>query len=584
MKKSHPNLSVTDIEAWVGSRSFSRGQSYFRQGAILEPRRQGMTLKARCLGSSAPSYWVEVTLDDEGITEAECSCPVGAGGHCKHVAALLLTWLDDPEAFHESANLETALELRSKPELITLIRQMLKRYPDLEYLLELPSLAAGENQTAINPEIIRRQVSHAFASRGDDWGWRDPFETARDLDELLSLAGQYQEQADHTNAATIYRIVAEEILRYADVVMGDESGRLGGTVYDCVEGLGSCLESVQDSSARRDILQTLFNVYLWDVKMGGIGIGDGVPEILLELATPQEKELLTGWTRSALSGIREWGHEVLGGLLLDLQAETLDDEEFLEICRSTGRINDLVDRLLQLGRVDEAVSESEKAGDYHLLALADIFVQHGHGSLAERLVHDRSETSRDTRLTIWLMDYAIEQGDLPEALALAQRLFWMRPSLTEYLEMKKLAIQLSKWLELRIETLEALSKNKQFGLLVEIYLEEGEIDLALEALEQARTAARHRWDFPYSLELQVAKAAEKSHPEQAIRLYLNQINSLIDRRGRDNYAEAANHLKVVRALYKHLGRQEDWQTLIANLRQDNRMLRAFQDELNKAGL
>ena len=584
MKESHPNLSVTDIQAWVGSRSFSRGQSYFRQGAILEPRRQGMTLKARCLGSSAPSYWVEVTMDDEGITEAECSCPVGAGGHCKHVAALLLTWLDDPEAFHESANLETALELRSKPELIALIRQMLKRYPDLEYLLELPSLAAGENQTAINPEIIRRQVSHAFASSGDDWGWRDPFETARDLDELLSLAGQYQEQADHTNAATIYRIVAEEILRYADVVMGDESGRLGGTVYDCVEGLGSCLESVQDSSARRDILQTLFNVYLWDVKMGGIGIGDGVPEILLELATPQEKELLTGWTRSALSGIREWGHEVLGGLLLDLQAETLDDEEFLEICRSTGRINDLIDRLLQLGRVDEAVSESEKAGDYHLLALADILVQRGHGSLAARLVHDRSETSRDTRLTIWLMDYAIEQGDLPEALALAQRLFWMRPSLTEYLEMKKLAIQLSKWLELRFETLEALSKNGQFGLLVEIHLEEGEMDLALEALEQARTAARHRWDFPYSLELQVAKAAEKSHPEQAIRLYLNQINSLIDRRGRDNYAEAANHLKVVRALYKHLGRQEDWQTLIASLRQDNRMLRALQDELNKAGL
>jgi uncharacterized Zn finger protein len=584
MKKSHPNLSVTDIQAWVGSRSFSRGQSYFRQGAIFEPRRQGMTLKARCLGSSAPSYWVEVTLDDEGIVEAECSCPVGAGGHCKHVAALLLTWLDDPQAFHESANLETDLEQRSKPELIALIRQMLKRYPDLEYLLELPSLAAGENQTAINPEIIRRQVAHAFASRGDDWGWRDPFETARDLDELLDLAWQYQEGADGANAAIIYRIVAEEILQHEHIVMGDEAGRLGGLIDACVVGLGSCLEVIQDSSARRDILQTLFNVYLWDIKMGGIGIGDRVPEILLELATPQEKELLTGWTRSALSGIREWGQEILGGLLLDLQAETLDDEEFLEICRSTGRINDLVDRLLQLGRVDEAVSESEKAGDYHLLALADIFVQHGHGSLAERLVRDRSETSRDTRLTIWLIDYAIEQGNLPEALALAQRLFWMRPSLTEYLEMKNLAIQLSNWLELRFETLEELSKNKQFGLLVEIYLEEEEIDPALEALEQARTAARYRWEFPYSLELQVARAAEKSHPEQAIRLYLNQINSLIDRRGRDHYAEAANHLKVVRELYKHLGRQEDWQTLIASLRQDNHKLRAFQDELNKAGL
>src|SRR3972149_1347177 len=147
MKESHPNLSVTDIQAWVGSASYHKGQSYFRQGAIFEPRRQGMTLKARCLGSSAPSYWVEVTIDDGGITEAECSCPVGAGGHCKHVAALLLTWLDSPEAFEESADLETTLEQRSKPELIALIRQMLQRYPDLEYLLDLPSPAAGIDKT-----------------------------------------------------------------------------------------------------------------------------------------------------------------------------------------------------------------------------------------------------------------------------------------------------------------------------------------------------------------------------------------------------------------------------------------------------
>ena len=73
MKKGYPNLSRSDILAWTGSASFSKGQSYFRQGAILEPRQQGMTLKARCLGTSAPSYRVEVTLDDEGIAEADCS-------------------------------------------------------------------------------------------------------------------------------------------------------------------------------------------------------------------------------------------------------------------------------------------------------------------------------------------------------------------------------------------------------------------------------------------------------------------------------------------------------------------------------
>jgi len=99
MKESHPNLSISDIQAWVGVASYRKGQSYFQQGAIIEPCQQGMTLKARCLGSSAPSYRVEVTMDEEGFTEADCSCRVGAGGRCKHVAALLLSWLDNTEVF-----------------------------------------------------------------------------------------------------------------------------------------------------------------------------------------------------------------------------------------------------------------------------------------------------------------------------------------------------------------------------------------------------------------------------------------------------------------------------------------------------
>lgn len=177
------------IQAWVGSASYCKGQSHFLQGVIIEPLQQEMTLKARCLGSSALSYRVEVTIDDEGITEAESSCPVGAGGHCEYVAALLLTWLDNPEAFEESAGLETSLEQRSKPELIALIRQMLQRYPDLEYLLELPSPTAGTDKTDINPEIIRRPASPVFADNEGDGGWRDLFETAHDLDELLNMAG-----------------------------------------------------------------------------------------------------------------------------------------------------------------------------------------------------------------------------------------------------------------------------------------------------------------------------------------------------------------------------------------------------------
>jgi uncharacterized Zn finger protein len=584
MKESYPDLSVKDIQDWVGQASYRKGESYFHQDAIMEPRRQGSTFKASCLGSSALSYRVQATLDADGIADAECSCPVGNGGHCKHVAALLLAWLDNPESFAQIADTQTALEQRSKPELITLVRQMLQRYPDLEYLLQLPLPIKSTDQTAINPAVIRHQVSHAFGGSYYERSGRDLFEAARDLDELLNLAGQYLEQADRTNAAMIYRVVAEEILRYEDLVTGDESDRLGELIDDCVEGLGLCLQFLQDSNTRRDILQAIFKVFLWDIKMGDVGIGDNVPEILLENATIQEKELLAGWIQSELPAMSDWGQQILGGLLLDLQAEKLDDESFLEICRQSGRLNDLVNRLLQLGRLEEAICETEKADDYNLLTLADIFVERGHGSLAERMVHARAETSRDFRLSVWLKDYASLQGDFPKVLEWAKRLFLSRPSTAEYLEIKKLAIQINRWPDNKSEMINWLTNHKQFDVLVEIYLEESEIDLALDALEKARMTARHRWEYPYSLEITVAKAAEESRPEQAIQLYLDRIKSLIDRRGRDNYAEAPNYLKVVRGLYKRLGRQEDWYSLIASLRQENRNLPALLDELKKAGL
>lgn len=66
--------------------------------------------------------------------------------------------------------------------------------------------------------------------------------------------------------------------------------------------------------------------------------------------------------------------------------------------------------------------------------------------------------------------------------------------------------------------------------------------------------------------------------------FLNQAQRLIDRRGRGNYAEAATYLRKIRNLYENLGKQDDWQIQITSLRQENRALRALQDELIKAGL
>src|SRR5439155_18767939 len=125
------SLSEETIRERVGERSFAEGVKYARRGAVSETRRTGTTIKARCQGSQPQPYRVEVTFAGGEIATADCSCPVGDGGYRKHVAAVLLTWRERPAAFVEVAPVETALERRSQAELMALVKQMLRRHPEL---------------------------------------------------------------------------------------------------------------------------------------------------------------------------------------------------------------------------------------------------------------------------------------------------------------------------------------------------------------------------------------------------------------------------------------------------------------------
>ena len=584
MTTKFSSLTHTDIQRWVGPASFQKGMSYFGRGAIYESRLQGQTLKARCHGSQAASYKLQVTFGLAGIASANCSCPVGAGGRCKHIAALLLTWVDAPASFEETNDLVASLEKRSKAELIALIQQMVQREPDFEILLEMPLPGIESGEKLLDAQIIQKQAEHAFRSPHGDWemGWGDPYEIAEELQALLDLARQYQTQNSPGNAATIYRTVAETVLGYEDAVIQDEASRLGSVIDDGADGLGKCLVSITEAVQRESLLKVLFDVYAWNLKAGGIGIGDRVPDILLEQATPQERQMISDWIEKALPGVDDWARGAMGGLLLRLRADTMDDESFLETCRLTGRLKDLVDRLLTLRRTDQAVGEARQASDYDLLSLADQFVLHGHAPLAEALIRDRAQTSQDTRLLEWLKEYSKNQGDLIQALAFAEKLFWLRPTVPAYVEMHQLVQSQKEWPDLRTKTLESLAQKGEHALLTEIFLEDGKIDQALESLERMKASKRYWGGF--TLQVKVAQAASEQRPRESIRLYIQLVENLIRQRGRNNYVQAAGYLRPVQEAYLRLGESHTWETLITNLREQYRNLPALREELDRAGL
>ena len=584
-----PTISEEDVLDFFNEGSFQRGKAYFRQHAIFNPRRQNMTLKANCHGSQADAYRVEVTFDAEGIVDAICSCPVGMG--CKHTAALLLTWIHQPEDFLEQQDIDTVLQQRDKAELIALIKKMLRREPELEALLYASSKQRGP--------ISLTAYSHRIASvfqKYDNSEWGITSSIVDELADIQDTASELAQQQDYAGATAIYDLLVTSVLAQAGSY-DDENGDFSSFIAGCLDELTTYLEEIPDDKALREqILHTFFEAYHYDVKAGGIGMAENAADLLLQYATAEERKTIAGWVNAAVAEANaerssayysNWGQQQFGGFLLKLEPDASDDETFLRICRETGRTADLVDRLLTLGRVDEALRESEPAHEYDLIRLADLFVKHGHDQLAEQLVEARSQRSQDSRLLEWLKSYYRAHHNYAASLELAGKLFRTRPDLTGYQEIRQLAQQLDLWSTTRPELIAFLNEAHNTYLLIQIALDEGDIDKAI-AMVQAEQRPNYRYGYIYSgipiLAPEVAKAAEESRPQAAIKIYQQEAEKLINVRGRENYQTACSYLARVRTLYEKINATDQWTSYITDLRDRNRGLRALKEELASAGL
>jgi hypothetical protein len=590
-----PVISEIDVQNWVGTKSYQKGYRYFEDEAILNPRLRGQSLIAECQGSLPTPYRVEIRLGPEGILWGSCTCPAGEGGHCKHAAALLLTWLHEPGGFVEVPELDKLLENRSKDELIALIQQMVSRHPDLEQMMELSALANMQPGEPLAADLIIQQVRRAFSSAGGESGG-DNAQISDNLQPILDLGEDLLDREDVIHAATIYRALMDTILTFDDCLYHDEGGDLGQVVAECEQGIEECLQSTQRPSPqgsdtpnpdlRQSLLRTLFDLFLWDLQAGGLGYADETPAILSAQATAGEKQRIADWVQAELPNGEEWNEDyqrrALGGLWLMLLGDQLDDEEFLRICRATKRTQDLIDRLLYLGRVEDALSAAKQGGRYNLTTIADLFEEHGHPEIAKQLVESQPQSETDIQLLEWLKQYAHRQNQPEEAMRLAESLFWQAQTLENYYALLEASAALSERETVRARVLERLESAGNFSLLVEIYLLENEIDLALGALERVNP---NIWSSRIAiLRRQVAQAVEAPRPHEAIRQYLLLAEDLIEHRSRGSYAEAARLLQQIRKLYRGLGEEDRWQQILTGLRQEYRRLPAFMDELRRAGI
>ncbi len=408
--------------------------------------------------------------------------------------------------------------------------------------------------------------------------------------ETITAIGQgFLDQKDYVSASAVFEgVIGAAIEDYGSV--DDEGGELYRVVGDCVAALGECLTHLKkgDPARREAILRALFEAFEFTQSYGS-DFEEDIPNLIAKQTTDDERRTVVGWIRDAISESSEYRRKSLGDFLITLEGDRLDDDSYLKICREFSLVADLVDRLLKLNRLEEALQEIKRVDDTKLLGMANLLVSHRKADVAERLVLERAEVPKNdyerVSMLEWLKARAKAKRDKASILELAKRIFRKRPTLEGYKELRTLASKKGGWDALRPQLLEFLKKQTGSShVLTQIYLDEGEIDQALEMVKSRGKPPYGYYDYGDSMRLEVAKAAEKTRPQAAIEIYRKKAEDLIEQRGRGNYQEACRFLRKVKDLYKQIGEPETWGRDIADLRERNRALSALKEELTKAKL
>lgn len=419
-------LREESVRAHVGAESMRRAEPYVRRGALTHTRRTALGLRAMVEGSRPRPYAVEIVLDPFGaISQARCSCPVGAPGRCKHVAVVLMGWLAEPEQFVEVEALDAGLSTRSREELEAMIRYMVRRKPALEIAAELDFPGASGERTP-QGAAYRAEAEAIFR---EYTGLGAASQIAQGLMPLVELARGFEAREQRGHALTIAAAIAAAVLGQLDHVRDD--GFLDEVLLELLDIASAALALPAHRAAALDLL----------IELSTPGRAPGTRERAqgLLLGTSAEE-------RASAAATLRAAHGEESAFLLALEAELLDDATYLARCDALGLVREAVIRLVEHGRGAEALERvAEVKGALPILELARQLGERGMGQQIEPLVRARYGESGEPELLSWLIEQDRACGMYARALAQAQALFWQRPTQALYETLQELAREQGLW-------------------------------------------------------------------------------------------------------------------------------------------
>lgn len=575
-------LTLSSLRKLADAKSFERGLGIFHDGAVGRIDITDDAISASVQGSYR--YTVALSCGPEESLLPDCDCPVGlAGKFCKHAVALALTWLEmaGEESFPPPEPKQSKRTRRTKSEQIAdylagldseELRRLLQEASDGDRQLRDKLLFAAKADSAAGIAGLREAVKQATKVSGF-LDWREARAYAERLEDLATLLGKRIASGD----AGLVELIEDAIQRAERAL--EQIDDSDGHVYPAIEHLAQ-IHLAACTALRPDPVALAKRLFALQIE----GSWDTFFTILPDYETPLGPEGLAVY-RQLLEA--EWQNLAPLGPAVGRQS-SWDSRRH--------RLESAMERLArQSGDVEAvaAVKSRNLSSAHRFLQLATWYRDNGCHDEALHSIEQGMSVFQDAGwkdLAAFAIEERLRRGDAKEAERLAWERFTRHWEREGFFLLLRDGERMGRHDELRQKALDFLAARvnadeqstnqpKKFWApsarseLLAIHLHEGDGDKAWQVLKGGPTSPQ--------LWAQAAALRGKTHPDEAVALYLKILPDKVRDGARNGrYEAAAEIVRAIRNLRLSQGQAPRFNAELATIRAEYKPKRNFMAALN----
>jgi hypothetical protein len=353
MPEKIKEITRQDVHNLVGSEIFLRGEEYFEDELVKSLELiEEKTLVGEVEGNN--TYHVSIKIDEDGEIVCNCSCPCDFT--CKHSVALLLAFLDSAQSSKKNKQgkkeeaktekpaqtIKDILKDKSKEELALIIERFIGQYPELSSLIKLDSAK------------IVSKIRSLFSRY---WDWNEMSDLTHELYIVL--------EGIQNNKQRWNKELFESMEKCSEIMMKGyqdthDEGDLSDFLEEWFEAYGQIFSSLNPSFDEKKIfIEKLEKL----IEKDEYSLEGSIEKAFIGMCKNKEDIELV---KNMLEGLklRQKEEDYYGDfdeLYLELYEKIGDNDGYFKLAKTSGFNEEIVKKLISLGKLNEALAECEIA-------------------------------------------------------------------------------------------------------------------------------------------------------------------------------------------------------------------------------